>query len=228
MEKNRHTAVDTVKHSHHVLSQISRLNEWAVVESTDRMRMMSSKKDPQGHAVKQVARSHRYQVCTLNHHLMSTSHCHSIWQKACFAAARDGCSSRDEDPDAWEAGETFIPKAACPLQCCAQSLYVSNSVCSCHLQVDEQKKENERLWAAISRSTLREAGCDSNGNHRSDRMPRDEGGRGGGFTKHGGRSAGASVWDLGEVSKPLNIELNKLVRWGVEAPLKGAALCTRP
>uniref|UniRef100_A0A671U6M4 non-specific serine/threonine protein kinase n=1 Tax=Sparus aurata TaxID=8175 RepID=A0A671U6M4_SPAAU len=99
----------------------------------------------------------------------------------------------DEDPDAREAGETFIPKAACPLQCCAQSLYLSNSVYSCRLQVDEQKKENERLWAAISRSTLREAGCDSNGNHRSDRMPRDEGGRGGGFTKHGGRSAGASV-----------------------------------
>lgn len=60
-------------------------------------------------------------------------------------------------------------------------------------QVDEQQKENERLWAAISRLTLREAGCDNNGNHHSDRMPGDGGRRGGGFTNHGGRSAGASV-----------------------------------
>lgn len=61
------------------------------------------------------------------------------------------------------------------------------------LQIDEQRKENERLWAAINRSTLRQAGCDNNGNHHSDCMPGDGGGRGGGFTNHGGRSAGANV-----------------------------------
>ncbi|XP_037602492.1 serine/threonine-protein kinase Nek9 [Sebastes umbrosus] len=61
-------------------------------------------------------------------------------------------------------------------------------------QVNEQQKENERLWAAINRSTLREAGCDNNGNRPSDaRMPGDGGERGSGFKKHGGRSAGASV-----------------------------------
>ncbi|KAF3844796.1 hypothetical protein F7725_007959 [Dissostichus mawsoni] len=61
-------------------------------------------------------------------------------------------------------------------------------------QVNEQRKENERLWAAINRSTLREAGCDNNGNHPSDaRMPGDGGERGGRLTHHGGRPAGASV-----------------------------------
>ncbi|XP_056282917.1 serine/threonine-protein kinase Nek9 [Pseudoliparis swirei] len=61
-------------------------------------------------------------------------------------------------------------------------------------QVNEQLKENERLWAAINRSAQREAGCDSNGNHPSDaRMPGDGGERGGAFTNHGGRSTGASV-----------------------------------
>uniref|UniRef100_A0A667Y508 non-specific serine/threonine protein kinase n=1 Tax=Myripristis murdjan TaxID=586833 RepID=A0A667Y508_9TELE len=54
----------------------------------------------------------------------------------------------------------------------------------------DQQKENERLWAAINRLMLREAGCETNGNHQSDRMLGD---RGGGFTNHGGRSAGASV-----------------------------------
>ncbi|XP_072313887.1 serine/threonine-protein kinase Nek9 isoform X2 [Eucyclogobius newberryi] len=58
-------------------------------------------------------------------------------------------------------------------------------------QVGEQKKENERLWAAVSR--LSHQGCDSNGNHRADQMPRDGGGRAAGFKNHGGRSAGASV-----------------------------------
>ncbi|XP_071376960.1 serine/threonine-protein kinase Nek9 isoform X1 [Centroberyx affinis] len=59
-------------------------------------------------------------------------------------------------------------------------------------QVSDQLKENERLWAAINRLTAREAGCEKNGNHHSDRMLGDGGGRGGGFTNHGGRSAGAS------------------------------------
>ncbi|KAM9355138.1 serine/threonine-protein kinase Nek9 isoform 2-T2 [Pholidichthys leucotaenia] len=60
-------------------------------------------------------------------------------------------------------------------------------------QVSEQLKENEKLWAAINRSVLQEAGCDSNGNPHSDHMPGDRGGRRGGLTNHGGRSAGASV-----------------------------------
>nr|XP_019940598.1 PREDICTED: serine/threonine-protein kinase Nek9 [Paralichthys olivaceus] len=60
-------------------------------------------------------------------------------------------------------------------------------------QVNDQQKENERLWAAINSSVLREAGRDNNGNPRPDRVPGDVGGRGGGFTNHGSRSAGASV-----------------------------------
>ncbi|XP_026211303.1 serine/threonine-protein kinase Nek9 [Anabas testudineus] len=58
-------------------------------------------------------------------------------------------------------------------------------------QVIEQQKENERLWAAINRSALQKAGCDNNRN--SDCMSGDGGGRSGGFTNHGSRSAGASV-----------------------------------
>ena len=57
-------------------------------------------------------------------------------------------------------------------------------------QVNDQLKENERLWAAIGNLTLRES--DSNGLYRSGRALDDGGGRGGGFTNHGGRSAGAS------------------------------------
>lgn len=64
---------------------------------------------------------------------------------------------------------------------------------SCHVQNDEQRKENERIWAAIRRSALRQAECDSNGNHRPDTFPREAEGRG--FTNHGGRSAGAGVWE---------------------------------
>ncbi|XP_037342934.2 serine/threonine-protein kinase Nek9 isoform X1 [Pungitius pungitius] len=61
-------------------------------------------------------------------------------------------------------------------------------------QVNEQQKENERLWAAIGRSAPREAGRDGDGNHTSDaRMPGDGGERGGAFAIHGGRSSGASV-----------------------------------
>lgn len=60
-------------------------------------------------------------------------------------------------------------------------------------QISEQRKENERLWAAVSRSALQEARCDSNGNHPSDRTRGEGGGRRGGLTNHGGRSAGASV-----------------------------------
>ncbi|KAG7510417.1 serine serine/threonine-protein kinase Nek9 [Solea senegalensis] len=59
-------------------------------------------------------------------------------------------------------------------------------------QVSDQLKENERLWAAMNCSVLREAGRD-NGNHHSGPMPGDVGGRGGGFSNHGSRSAGASV-----------------------------------
>ncbi|XP_062254090.1 serine/threonine-protein kinase Nek9 isoform X2 [Platichthys flesus] len=60
-------------------------------------------------------------------------------------------------------------------------------------QVKDQQKENERLWAAIHSSALREAGRSNNGNPHSDRVPGDVGGRAGGFTNHGSRSAGASV-----------------------------------
>ncbi|KAM3870835.1 serine/threonine-protein kinase Nek9 [Diretmus argenteus] len=59
-------------------------------------------------------------------------------------------------------------------------------------QASDQLKENERLWAAINRLTLREAGSETNGNSHSDRVLGDGGGRGCGFTNHGGRSAGAS------------------------------------
>lgn len=60
-------------------------------------------------------------------------------------------------------------------------------------QVCEQMKENERLWAAINRLSLRETGCDNNGNHHSDHIPGDGGGTGVGFTNHGGKSAGAGI-----------------------------------
>ncbi|KAL3968999.1 homeobox protein NOBOX [Sarotherodon galilaeus] len=60
-------------------------------------------------------------------------------------------------------------------------------------QISEQRLENERLWAAINRSALQGAVCDSNGNHPSARTPVDGGRRRGGLTNHGGRSAGASV-----------------------------------
>lgn len=64
---------------------------------------------------------------------------------------------------------------------------------SCHVQIDEQQKENERLWEAINRSALlRQAGCDNNGNHQPHSFPRRDL-EGGGFPKHGGRSAGAGV-----------------------------------
>lgn len=56
-------------------------------------------------------------------------------------------------------------------------------------QVSEQKRENEKLWAAISRSSLQVSGCDKNGNHPSD----GEGGGRGGLTHHGGRSASTSL-----------------------------------
>ncbi|XP_029350046.1 serine/threonine-protein kinase Nek9 isoform X2 [Echeneis naucrates] len=60
-------------------------------------------------------------------------------------------------------------------------------------QVSEQQKENERLWAAINCPSPQELGCNNNGNHRTDQMPGDGGGRGGGFSNHGSRSAGANV-----------------------------------
>ncbi|XP_056151594.1 serine/threonine-protein kinase Nek9 [Lampris incognitus] len=59
-------------------------------------------------------------------------------------------------------------------------------------QVNDLLKENERLWAAVNQVSLRGAGSESNGNHQSDCVPGDGGGRGGGLTNHGGRSAGAS------------------------------------
>ncbi|MED6238961.1 hypothetical protein ATANTOWER_032886, partial [Ataeniobius toweri] len=61
-------------------------------------------------------------------------------------------------------------------------------------QIREQQKENEKLWAAINRSTLQEKERDRNGNRRPETMT-SKGGRGrrSGLTNHGGRSAGASV-----------------------------------
>uniref|UniRef100_A0A8D3E3J4 non-specific serine/threonine protein kinase n=1 Tax=Scophthalmus maximus TaxID=52904 RepID=A0A8D3E3J4_SCOMX len=89
----------------------------------------------------------------------------------------------------------FLFFCTIPLQSQLCSLRTSNSRTrnSCRLQVNEQQKENERLWAAINCSALRDAGRDNNGNHHSDRLPGDVGGRGGGFSNHGSRSAGASV-----------------------------------
>lgn len=94
--------------------------------------------------------------------------------------------------------------------------------------MDEQRKENEMLWAAINRSTLRQAGCDNNGNHRPDTFPREAEGRG--FTNHGGRSAGAGVWEWradflvirGKCFQHI-WKNNKPVRQIVEAWLDGAA-----
>lgn len=60
------------------------------------------------------------------------------------------------------------------------------------LQVGEQQQENERLWAAINRSSQQEAGRDGNRNHHS--VPSNGGGERR-LTNHGGRSAGASAWN---------------------------------
>uniref|UniRef100_A0A3Q2TI15 non-specific serine/threonine protein kinase n=1 Tax=Fundulus heteroclitus TaxID=8078 RepID=A0A3Q2TI15_FUNHE len=61
-------------------------------------------------------------------------------------------------------------------------------------QIREQQKENEKLWAAINRSTLQEKERVRNGNRRSEPTTSKGGsGRRSGFTNHGGRSAGASV-----------------------------------
>ncbi|KAF6718688.1 Serine/threonine-protein kinase Nek9 [Oryzias melastigma] len=57
-------------------------------------------------------------------------------------------------------------------------------------QVSEQKKENEKLWAAINRTAGQETGLNSDRNSLS--APTG-GGRRGELTNHGGRSAGASV-----------------------------------
>uniref|UniRef100_A0A3P9KAZ9 non-specific serine/threonine protein kinase n=1 Tax=Oryzias latipes TaxID=8090 RepID=A0A3P9KAZ9_ORYLA len=57
-------------------------------------------------------------------------------------------------------------------------------------QVSEQKKENEKLWAAINRTAVQERGLNSDRNCLS--AP-GGGGRRGELTNHGGRSAGASV-----------------------------------
>lgn len=74
----------------------------------------------------------------------------------------------------------------------------SRSMCFWCLQISEQQKENEKLWAAINRSKPQETQQDSNQNHHSDRMPGEGGGGGGGgrrggFANHGDRFAGASV-----------------------------------
>lgn len=61
-------------------------------------------------------------------------------------------------------------------------------------EIREQQKENERLWAAINRSALREKERDRNGSRRSEPLTSKGGsGRRSGLTNHGGRSAGASV-----------------------------------
>lgn len=94
-------------------------------------------------------------------------------------------------------------EGACSAACCPASSEVTQlretvaqqemRIQMLEKQVKEQQREHERLWAAINRSMLREAGCDSNGNHRADRLSGDGGGRGGGYSTHGGRSAGAGV-----------------------------------
>lgn len=99
----------------------------------DWMRQTLAKKENQVHAAEQVARFHRYQICTLNsvhYELMSTVFPVSTEYKHIFlfTAARDSRSPREEDPDAREAGETCISKASHPLQNCFLSMLASNSV----------------------------------------------------------------------------------------------------
>lgn len=79
-----------------------------------------------------------------------------------------------------------------PLQACLAVEDAANNMTDSpysQLQIEEQQKENERIWAAVNRSALQQTGCDNNGNHRSDRTPGD----GAGFTNHSSRFAGASV-----------------------------------
>ncbi|XP_011615278.2 serine/threonine-protein kinase Nek9 isoform X1 [Takifugu rubripes] len=95
--------------------------------------------------------------------------------------------------------ETNICSKGDPVRCCRASTEVAQlretvarqekRIQTLEKKIDEQRKENERLWAAVNRSALQETGCDNNGNHRSDRTP----GEGAGFTHHGSRFAGASV-----------------------------------
>ncbi|KAM4625355.1 serine/threonine-protein kinase Nek9 [Polymixia lowei] len=99
-------------------------------------------------------------------------------------------------------GEAGVCKKGESVSCCKSSSEIAQlretitrqevKIQMLEKQVNDQVKENEKLWAAINRLTPREAGAESNGNHKSDRMVGDGGGRGGGFTNHGGRSAGAS------------------------------------
>lgn len=98
-------------------------------------------------------------------------------------AEGDGGSAGEEDSDAGEKGELSL---SARLDAAEDA---TDGPCSCQLQIDEQQKENERIWAAVRRSALQQTGCDNNGNHRSDPTPGD----GAGVAHHGARFAGASV-----------------------------------
>lgn len=65
---------------------------------------MSAKKENWVHVAKQVMKSHRYKICTLNSAKNMISSVHPIAsvfdRRAYFAAARDSRSSRHKDSDA--------------------------------------------------------------------------------------------------------------------------------
>lgn len=96
--------------------------------------------------------------------------------------------------------ETNICSKGDPVRCCRASAEVAQlretvtqqekRIQMLEKKIDEQQKENERIWAAVNRLALQDTGCDNNGNHRSDRTP---GGGARGFTNHDSRFAGASV-----------------------------------
>ncbi|CAB1335192.1 unnamed protein product [Coregonus sp. 'balchen'] len=67
---------------------------------------------------------------------------------------------------------------------------LSTARMGCDRVNSDQLKENERLWTAINRLTLREAGTEKNSNHQSGHRPVE--GQGGASNHDGDRSAGAN------------------------------------
>uniref|UniRef100_A0A8C7DMJ9 non-specific serine/threonine protein kinase n=1 Tax=Oncorhynchus kisutch TaxID=8019 RepID=A0A8C7DMJ9_ONCKI len=78
---------------------------------------------------------------------------------------------------------------------CLDPRYLTTSPCQClnltkQINFSDQLKENERLWTAINRLTLREAGTENNCNHQSGHRPVE--GQGGASNHDGDRSDGAN------------------------------------
>uniref|UniRef100_A0A673ZE63 non-specific serine/threonine protein kinase n=1 Tax=Salmo trutta TaxID=8032 RepID=A0A673ZE63_SALTR len=84
---------------------------------------------------------------------------------------------------------------------CLDPRYLTTSPCQClnltkccffrlQIRFSDQLKENERLWTAINRLTLREAGTENNCNHQSGHRPVE--GQGGASNHDGDRSDGAN------------------------------------